>query len=1253
MKLLYRGVIPLLFVLLVLLLAGGGWYLRVREREIYRDIEDSINTIAEQKRDQIVQWREERLANARAIMRYPFLSEAVGRYLRQPNSALEKRILSNLRAISEGHRYRDVQLLDPMGKVHLALSSTNQWLHEDARPALEHSLRSRQVMLLDLHEHPGDHTPVMELLAPLFADDPATGSPIGGILIQIDARQFIFPLTQSWPAPSRTAETLFLRRDGNDVLYLNELRNQTSSSTLHQRVPLSRGNTPAVRAVLGEQGVIRTRDYRGVPVIAALKAIPQSPWFLVAKIDEVEALDSWHKQRALMIGVLIILELAVGAAIGMAWMQRNRLAQLAASEQALRESEELVRARARELEDNEERFRKLFENSAEPVLLIENGRVIDGNRASLSMLHMVSVDQIRNRRITDFSPILQPDGRLSEQKQSEIEQIALARGAYTYEWEYIRSDGEHFAVEVVLTAILHRDRHLFHSVWRDLTERRDTERRLQGLADLNEKLIGAATLGIIAYDAAGGCVLANEAAAQAKGATVPQLLRQNFRHLESWKVSGLLPAAETVLASGQPQRLEVNFTSSFHKNVWADCMLVRFISQERAHLLLIFNDISEHKRIAVIREQLSSIIESTADFVSTCSPEGKVLFLNGAARRMLGWGEKEEPGALSLAQVHPPAALKLLTGQGIPTAVREGTWVGETEFLDRQGREITHSVVIIAHRNRRGELEMMSTVARDISAQKQMERIMRARIRLLEQAGACSLDEFLTLAVDEIERETKSTIGFYHFVAPDEETLTLQAWSSNTVQNMCQAEGKGQHYPVAEAGIWCDCVRLRRPVIHNDYTAVAHRKGLPSNHARVERELVLPLMRNQKIVAILGVGNKAAHYDQRDVETVQILGDFSWEIVERKKAEAQMAASDARFRELFAKMEEGFALHEIITDDADRPVNYRCIDVNPAFEKLTGIPRERWIGHTMQDVLPDNGHRWIEVFGRVALSGESVRFDNYVPEWQRWFEVHAFSPGRRQFAVLVNEVTEKKRLEAKQERLLANLSRSNTDLEQFAYVASHDLKSPLRAIDSLASWLQEDLQEVLTGESRQHFDLLRQRTHRMEQLLDDLLAYSRAGRTPAEIAEVSLGALVHEIVDLIAPPAGFTIEMVEPAPFLVTAVTPLRQVLTNLIANAIKHHDRADGIIKVSAREDGPRWEFAVSDDGPGIPAEFHERIFGMFQTLRPRDEVEGSGIGLALVRRIVTRYGGKVTVECPPPRGTVFRFSWPKTISQDDSDNQ
>lgn len=257
-----------------------------------------------------------------------------------------------------------------------------------------------------------------------------------------------------------------------------------------------------------------------------------------------------------------------------------------------------------------------------------------------------------------------------------------------------------------------------------------------------------------------------------------------------------------------------------------------------------------------------------------------------------------------------------------------------------------------------------------------------------------------------------------------------------------------------------------------------------------------------------------------------------------------------------------------------------------------------------------------------------------------------WSDGDGQFmAVVVRDITERKASEKLIAKKIQELQRSNRDLDDFAYIASHDLRSPLRGIESLAGWVIEDAAEQLPTESRDHLEKLIGRIKFMQSLLSNLLAYSRVGRVSERVQSVDTQKMVVEISNMLSKPEKMTV-IAKDLPTIDTLQTPLETCLRNLIDNAIKHHDRDDGVVTVTSRQEKDNVYFEVADDGPGIPKRSLERVFKIFQTLQPRqNSTSGSGVGLSIIKKTIETYGGSISVASTVGQGATFTLRVPKEI--------
>lgn len=330
--------------------------------------------------------------------------------------------------------------------------------------------------------------------------------------------------------------------------------------------------------------------------------------------------------------------------------------------------------------------------------------------------------------------------------------------------------------------------------------------------------------------------------------------------------------------------------------------------------------------------------------------------------------------------------------------------------------------------------------------------------------------------------------------------------------------------------------------------------------------------------------------------------------------------------------------------------------VNEGFVRMKGFTFDEVIGRKSQDLFygPLTAKETIQ---RIQdLTSRNQSFSGEIQKYHKnghtiWVQV-TITPvmeedGRvSRFIHVESDITERKKAEEKMAEYYTYLEKANKELDKFAYVVSHDLKAPLRAISNLTAWIEEDIGDRFTEDASDHFKMLKGRVMRMEGLINGILDYSRADRVKSPNVNVNVKELIDEVVDTLVQDEHVHIQITDKLPVLFTERMKLQQVFSNLISNAIKHSDKDETIINIDCKEEESDFVFSIEDNGPGIDEQFHEKIFVIFQTLQARDSFESTGVGLAIVKKIVEESGGSIRVESEVGKFTRFVFHWPKQSS-------
>jgi len=631
-------------------------------------------------------------------------------------------------------------------------------------------------------------------------------------------------------------------------------------------------------------------------------------------------------------------------------------------------------------------------------------------------------------------------------------------------------------------------------------------------------------------------------------------------------------------------------------------------------LLLVFASVVI-ERETVRREEITQalrrhadLLEQAHDSLFTWPLGGAINYWSRGAQTLYGYTREEAVGRSSHELLHTDHPLGMAQIDAL--LERDGQWRGELTQTAKDGRKLT-----VASRR---------TLAVDADG---IKTVLEANRDITERQRAEAERLLLSTAIEQAAETVVITgpDGRIQYVNPAF-TRTTGYTSREAIGQNPRILKSGQHDAKFYQNLWAALAAGK--LWHGEFT-----------NRRKDGTLY---MEEATIAPVRDASGKITNYIA-----------IKYDITESKQAERALEDSELRYRELFERSESALALHEMIFDAQGKPCDYRFLDVNPAFERNTGLSRTQTVGRTALEILPDLEEFWIDLYGRVAATGASAVFENYARSLGRYYAGSVYSPRPNQFAVTFLDVTERKRAE-EEVRLLnveleervrsrtAALEAANRELEAFAHSVSHDLRAPLRGIDGWSLALLEDYGERLDAQGHKYLDRVRSEAQRMGRLIDDLLHLSRVGRTELVFSTVDLSALAKTIATRLkeAHPDR-SIEFIVAPQLKCTGDARLLEIaLTNLLENAVKFTGtRSVARVEFGKAEHEGKSAFFVRDNGVGFDMAYTKMLFAPFQRLHKANEFPGTGIGLATVQRVIHRHGGCIWADARVGAGATLYF--------------
>lgn len=555
-----------------------------------------------------------------------------------------------------------------------------------------------------------------------------------------------------------------------------------------------------------------------------------------------------------------------------------------------------VTERNKQMDENQKKdslIKSIFDASTVGIAITNKRTFIQVNDYFNTMLGY-EPGELLNRQ----SKVIYPNDEVYEKFGKEMYEQILANKSELFEANLLRKDGK--IITVLLSGTIlsgYKEEYVcFTAV--DITTVKETQKILEDSEKRYRTYINNAPIGIVVFD--------NEGNISSFNGLIPEIFGYSDEELKSLGLKKLINESNDTIFEGILKNInsksvyfsEFPISRKDKNSAWVE---LRAVMLSDNTFMAYISDITKRKQDIENLIQFEQAVEQTAEGVAISDMNGIIRYINKSWAEMHKVDKQVVTGK-HLTLFHSPAQLRNEVIASVEETQKNGRFFGELGHAKSDGVEfptfMSTSVLFDDNNIPFG----MIAVARDITEIKKKQEIQKAYMLLSEYSINHSLDELLQKTLDSAEELTNSNIGFYHFVDDDQNTLNLQQWSTNTIKNICTAEGKGSHYPLVSAGVWADAVRQKKPVIHNDYSALTEKRGLPEGHAPIIREIVIPVIRADKVVAVLGVGNKESDYTDFDLEIMKQFSDVSWDVINRKQKEIELINSEQKFRKLISSV---------------------------------------------------------------------------------------------------------------------------------------------------------------------------------------------------------------------------------------------------------------------------------------------------------------------------------------------------------------